>query len=277
MSRICFWHSDKDREVRLADAVLAGAKLYGHDVEKRALCASPSIKGYDVGCFVGVKSKRLFEAHRAAGIRTLLMDKGYTRHRDPEDPSCWEYWRISLDAHHPTETTLMRFKMDPARFDALGLEVKNWRKPAERKPIIIAGSSGKYHEFHGLPDPTEWTGKLVRQLAKRTQRPLIYRPKSSWRAAVRISGTLWGDPSESIFDVLADAHCLITHGSNACFESLLAGVPSLVLGDGIASPLSRTSLDDVGKPYYASVDEVCRLACAARARARTSSARWRTC
>jgi hypothetical protein len=48
---------------------------------------------------------------------------------------------------------------------------------------------------------------------------------------------------------------MVTHGSNACFEAVCEGVPCIVLGNGVAKPISSTQLEDVDNPRLASDSE----------------------
>lgn len=252
--RVAFLRSDKPREGLLADAFLAGAARHGHATEAIPLSAPITPGGHDVVCMVGVKSKQLFDVHRAAGSRVIYLDKGYCRHR-AETHRGWEYWRVATDAHQPTRFLEREWPDD--RWAALGLEFRPWREDGEH--VLLAGSSAKYHAFYGLKDPTSWMKGLVKRLLRLTSRPLVYRPKPSWREAVPINRTTLS-ASEPIGDALAGAWVTVTHGSNACFESVLAGVPCIVLGEAVAKPLSATSVDDVEEPRLASDDERLRWA-----------------
>jgi hypothetical protein len=249
--KITFWHSDKPRERILADAFRAGAQAHGDEVELRPLQPDIEVAQCDVAVMVGVKSRELFRAHWSVGIHTVMIDKGYVRHAAPGPVKLWEYWRTAVDAHHPT-ATLMKTPRPFDRIERLGLPTLKWRK--EGKHIVIAGSSQKYHDFYGIKEPTKWTEKLVRNLDQirvrdsGPTREIIYRPKPSWRDAVPVQGTRFSTGDETLVDILKDAHVMITHGSNACFEAVLLGVPCIVLGDGVAKPISSTSLDDIEKP-----------------------------
>jgi hypothetical protein len=243
--KLVFYASDKPREQDLAANFLKGAARHGVKVEQRALCASPEIGKADAVAMVGVKSKRLFELTRAAGAVPIMLDKGYIRTRRP-GARVWEFWRASVGAHHPTFTSLMAKKMPSDRLDALGIEWRPWR--VRGFSIVVAGSSAKYHEFYGLPEPNIYYRDLVAELRERTKRPIIYRPKPSYRDAERIRGAEFSDGNENIVDALAGAWALVTHGSNACFEAALLGIPSIILGEGIAAPISSTSLDDLDRP-----------------------------
>jgi hypothetical protein len=88
----------------------------------------------------------------------------------------------------------------------------------------------------------------VLDIRARTDRPIIYRPKPSFKDAQPIEGTEFSTGDETINDALWGAHALVTHGSNACFEAALLGVPSIVLGDAVAAPISSRSLDDDREP-----------------------------
>lgn len=243
--RVAFFASDKPREQHLADAFLKGAAVHGQRTEKIALSAEPDVGRADVVAMVGVKSRLLFERVVAAGAVPVMLDKGYVRTRRA-GARIWEYWRVSAGAHHPTGSSLMRRKMPSDRWDALGLECAPWR--ARGNQIVIAGSSAKYHAFYGLPEPNEYYSELVLDIQARTQRPIIYRPKPSFKDAVPIEGTDFSTGDENITDALWGAHALVTHGSNACFEAALLGVPSIVLGDAVAAPISSRDLDEIETP-----------------------------
>lgn len=243
---LIFYASEKPREQELAAALIKGAKVHGWDAEQRELCASPMIeRGTTAVCMVGVKSKRLFDIAKAARAVPVMFDKGYVRTRRA-DSRVWDFWRVAVGAHHPTDTTLMSKKMPGDRCEQLGLQTSPWRQRGYS--IVIAGSSAKYHDFYGLPDPTTWAEGIVAELQRLTDRPIIYRPKPSWKEAVKIKGTQWSSGGESISGALQGAWALVTHGSNASFEAALMGVPSVILGDGVARPISSTSLEDVEEP-----------------------------
>lgn len=240
LMKIKFFASDKPREQELGAAFLRGALRAGHDIDLVSR-SNPDFSNCDAAGMVGVKSAELFRAARAAGVVPIYFDKGYIRSRAPSSRT-WEYWRISLGAHHPTRTSLMAKKMPADRFESLGIGFEKWKR--RRKYILIAGSSAKYHRFYNLPDPTTYAKALVQSIKEISDRPIIYRPKPSWRDAEPIKGTEFAI-DHGIRADLERAHCLVTHGSNACFEAALLGVPSIILGDAIARPISSTSLSEI--------------------------------
>lgn len=246
--RVTFWMSDKPRERILADAFARGVAEGGDHIELRPLQAQIETADCDVACMVGVKSRELCRAHWDKGIHTIILDKGYTRHAAPGAVKLWEYWRVAVDAHHPTGR-LMKSLYPRTRWDELELTIKPWRDPTRKGAILLAGSSQKYHDFYGLREPTHWAKKLIRQLREVTDQPIIYRPKPSWRDAVPIEGTIWSGSQETIDEVLERTSVLITHGSNACFEAVLEGIPCVVVGEAVAKPISSKQVEEIAHPW----------------------------
>lgn len=238
--KIAFWHSDKPRERILADAFAQGVQSSGDTCNRIALGSpldlQPMTPYCDVAVMVGVKSRELYRAHVRAGIHVLYLDKGYTRHAAPGDVKLWEYWRVSLDAHHPTEWLADQQSGD-VRLCKLDLPpLQPWHKKGT--DIVLAGSSQKYHDFYGLKDPTRWAQKVVASIRECSDRPIVYRPKPSWSEATPIEGTRFSQGARTIDEDLQAAHVLVTHGSNAVFEAMLLGIPAIVLGDAVSRYLS---------------------------------------
>lgn len=258
--KVCFVYADKissesQREKILADAFLAGVERIGDEAILMAKTSKPDFSnGADVYCLVGVKSATWFRAARKAGRHTVTLDKGYFRHRGPH--RTWEYWRVSVNGHHPIKYLRMAHHSSK-RWDKIAkmraVSLLPWR--ANGSHILIAASSAKYHDFCGLPDPTTWTKETVAELREYTDRPIIYRPKPSWQDAVPIKKTTFSPPTQNLGDVLENAWCLVTYGSNACFEAAMGGVPSIITGNGIAGPISSTMLSDVESPRLCSPGE----------------------
>lgn len=260
MMKIAFFSSDKPRERILADAVLKGAAKHGHETLLVPLGQELEPGSYDVICICGVKSIHRWHAHRRAGTTMVMFDKGYSRDNRTGAQGKWEYWRVSVNAHHPTDRLMSRdYPAD--RWNRLGLEIKPWRKRGHQ--IVIAGSSEKYHSFEGLDDPTGFATGIVEKIRKRgCARPIVYRPKPSWDGAVKIPDTIWSSGRETIQDVLRNAWCLVTHGSNACFEAMLAGIPTIILGNAVTRPISTTSLALIESPKCEADPARLKLACA---------------
>lgn len=242
--KVVFLYADKSREDSLADAFVAGLRRHSVDAEKCVLKPKASLPiEVDAVCLFGVKSRELWHRYRKAGIHTIYFDKGYTR--------TGEYWRVSIDAHHPT-SMLMTQTCPSDRLWALRLDVKPWRASGDQ--VVFAGSSAKYHAFYRLSEPTRFANKVVRRIRDLTDgsRRVIYRPKASWQDAEPVENASFSQGHRTIYDDLRGAHALVTHGSNACFEAMLMGIPSVILGDAIARPISSTDLEEIEAPRLAS-------------------------
>lgn len=263
--RVCFiWaekaDGEKGREFVLADNFLAGVRAAGDEIVKirKGEISPKNESGIDADavCLVGVKSLKLFRLLRKEGKHVIYFDKGYFRHRGPG--RTWEYWRVAANDHHPT-SYMTKAKHTSERWDIIAgrrrVELKPWRAPDNVGAIVYAGSSEKYHEFAGLTDPTTYANDVIAKVKKLTPRQVIYRPKPTWYDAVPIKNSHFSPRTQSIQDVLTGAWCLLTNGSNASFDAMLAGVPSVVLGNAITRPLYSHRLEDVVDPKIPTDEE----------------------
>lgn len=251
--RITFFASSKPREQMLASAFLDGARVHGDEVLIKDLTGEAQVAETEVAVMVGVKSRELFHANWAAGVHTVYLDKGYIRGRGESPAVGWEYWRVAVDGHHPTRH-LARMRCPSDRWDRFGIPVAPWRRRGEQ--IVFAGSSAKYHEFYGLVEPTQYAKKMRNWIRERdNDRLIVYRPKPSWRDARPVPGMEYSGPGHTLAQCLDGAHALVTHGSNACFEAVVAGVPCIVVGEAVAKPISSTTMDELESPRLASDDE----------------------
>lgn len=244
--KVRFFVSEKPRERDLARAFAAGVALLGDVCEVIPRSATPSLEGCDAAAMVGVKSDKIFHACRQAGVVPLMFDKGYSRHRR-EGGRVWEFWRVSVGEQHPTRMLTAGFPLDRARMFGW-LDFAEWRGRNEGEVILLAGSSQKYHDFHGLPDPTTWAKGVIKGIRSYTRAPIVYRPKPSWAEAVPIDGTIFSPPEDKLFVLLERTRAVVTHGSNISFEAAMAGIPSIVLGGGIGAALGARSLGDLMRP-----------------------------
>lgn len=245
--KVRFWHSDKPRERLLAEAFLTGVRTHGDTTDARPL-GEAMTTDCDVAVMVGVKSRELFFAHARAGVHLVYLDKGYARHSRQDSIRGWEYWRAAVNGHQPTSKYRADYPDDRRR--EIGWTFEPWRETGTH--IVIAGSSQKYHDFYGLKNPTDFVSKLSKEINGYSLREIVYRPKPSWKDAVEVHGTRYSAGDEGIADVLRGAHALVTHGSNACFEAMLMGVPCVILGEAVAKPISSTEIAEIETPRLAS-------------------------
>ena len=253
--KVCFVHNDNTREIHLASAFCEGVAK-GGDQYDMVLKSGKLHTDCDVVCMVGVKSDKIFRQARNAGKDVIFFDKGYFRHRG-EQSRTWEYWRVAVNDHHPT-TYISKAKHGPRRWEListrLAVSPKPWRRDGNH--VLYAGSSAKYHTFANLPPPTEYATEVVSGLKARTNRLIVYRPKPSWHEAIPVSGASYSDESENITAALRNCWCLVTAGSNASFDAIMNGIPTIILGDAIARPISSHSLEDIESPLLPSDKEL---------------------
>lgn len=250
--RVGVWYSNKGRDERVAEAFAAGCRTLGDEAIAEQSDDYSTPIGFDAAFVFGVKARERFQDIRAAGVHTIYFDKGYVRTSAPGGDKDPEFWRVAVNAHHPTRY-LGSLRSPTDRWERLGIELKPWRSSGEH--IIIAGSSLKYHAFNGLDHPTVYAEDIVRKIRKRSERPIIYRPKPSWTGAVPVAGASYSRHPERIQDLLHGAHALVTNGSNSCFEAVVAGIPCIVLGEAVASPISSITLKDIESPVLASEND----------------------
>lgn len=257
--KVCFLTNRQPREQLLGAALNRGLMLRGDRLQTVPYHDRPEQLDCDAIAFVGVKCREWHEYCQRTGTRFLYFDKGY---HYPKEKSTFKRnttkivncWRISVDTNQPLEQ-LAQAKHTLERWDKMGPRPKPWREPTPNGPIIIAGSSPKFHLFHGLPDPTTWAQEIVAELRRHTDRPIHYRPKPSWwvgspEDAVPIDGTEF-IPTLTFEERAAGAHAIITYGSNAAMIGMLQGVPSVIVGNGIMRVVSSTDLSEIEAPYLA--------------------------
>jgi len=234
--RFIAYAADKDRNYGLFEAIAEGARAHGDkvDIIDQRTFAGVS-DDYDGAMCLGVKraGKRLLAQHLQAGRHFLFFDKGYMARA--------QHVRVSLDAWQPL--AYFRCGRSPERFERLGIRLAPPHETRKSYHVMFAGSSQKYCNFHDLGDATQYAKRVINKIKKKSSRPVLYRPKPSWVAnhpeeCVQIDGTEFSGPQTPIVEELRRCHLLVTHGSNAAFDALVAGVPIMVLGNGVTRPMS---------------------------------------
>lgn len=242
---VTFWSAGKPREEVIAEALGQAVRAGGDRFEVRAAEEYRGPAG-DVGCVFGVKgiARRLLDDYRAAGKRTLFFDKGHTRRR----PDGAALWRVSADGFMPLDTFQREHRPDDrAKTHGLTLLPRRFGDC-----VLFAGASQKHCDFHGLGDCTEYARRVIAEIGAHTDRPVIYRPKPSWRDAAPIDGTEFSRAPIRLADELKRCFALVTHSSNAAVDAIRAGVPVIILGPGIARPVASCCIGDVENPCWPS-------------------------
>ena len=253
--KVLCWYSQYKREENLMRRMADGIRLRGDTAKLMIRNMDDHAEDCDFAHVVGVKNILMFQDYIKRGIPVAYWDKGYVRRlwRDQNGKEEWlDYWRVSVNMHQPLPF-IEKAKKGPERAKAEGIKFQPWRKKGEA--IIVDGSSAKHYAFHELGNPTDVAKAVIAEIKTKSDRPIIYRPKPSWTGAVPIEGTEYDHGSKDYTAIFARAHALVTYGSNLCYDAALAGVPSIVLGQGVARPISSTSLEEIENPRLATDEE----------------------
>lgn len=187
------------------------------------------------------------EAYREAGCDYLHLDLGFwERKRSGGDYS--GNHKCSLNGRHP----VAYFRRN-RRHDRMvgGPDIQPTRR--QGRHILIAGLSAKGAATLGK-QPSEWELGIIAELRRLTDRPLVYRPKPSWKDARALPGAAYSPPTESIAAALAGAWAVVVHYSNVGIDAIAAGIP-VYAEDGVAKALSMRSLADIESPGDRPLDE----------------------
>ena len=109
-----------------------------------------------------------------------------------------------------------------------------------KKILIVPPSQKVFNHFGG--DAKDYTDNLIVKIKSLTDRPIEVREKVG--RSERLNFT--------VQDQLAtgEYHCLVTFNSIASIESVMVGMPAIVLGPNAGQYLSETKLEKIETPYY---------------------------
>jgi len=116
------------------------------------------------------------------------------------------------------------------------------------KKIIVAAPDEKPCKYYGI-DQATWVAETVAAIKQHTDRPVVVRE----RAPKRIDRIATDPLSKVLAD---DVHALVTFNSVAGVESVMQGVPTIVLAPShAASPVAERSLANIETPYWPDSDK----------------------
>lgn len=246
--RVVLFQAPKGYEMAIAPLLIAGAARHGDTVEIKPTSEYRGPEG-DCSIIVGITKREILHDHVAAGHPLAYVDKGFWRTRAAfEGANLPGWWRMCANATHPTGY-LMDIKATDDRFRASGVQLQPRRRGGSY--VLIAGSSEKFHAAHDLPHPTDWARDILKQIRRHTDELVIYRPKQSWRAAEPIAGAVFDHGQKTPFgSVLQGARVVVTYGSIASVDSVVAGIPCITIGNAPARPVCSTDIADIMDPKW---------------------------
>lgn len=251
-----FYTSDKVRTQNWGNVIAAGAAKHGDIVVLEKQTEFTGATPYDGGGNIGLARacKRIMEAYLQAGKHFLLFDKGYWGRN--------VYWRVSVDGWQPNKY-FRRFSRGTDRLERLvrefGFTFKDRREVDADAPILFAGSCQNYANFLGLGDVNEYNLSVLNNIRANSLRRIIYRPNPSWyrkhndefkpihKQVPKTDLSVDGNFIASI----EGSHLVVTHGTGAAVTATQYGVPSLVIGDGVAKSISMgPEWNKIEEPYF---------------------------
>lgn len=224
------------RSKLVTDAMMRGIDQAGdRPILRHASAFEPST---GIAVFYGLMGKlwTAIQAQREAGGTAVYIDLGYWGRR--EGGRWTGYHKVAVNARHPTEY-FQKKQHDRSRFERFNIRPADWK---DGKHILIAGMGDKGASAEGY-QPGQWEREAVTALRGLTDRPIVYRPKPSWRTAKPIEGTSFSPHRQRIGDVLQNCYAVVTHHSNVAVDALLSGIPAFCWG-GVATCMT---LQDLGK------------------------------
>lgn len=235
---ICYFEPRYGRSLNIAEAMAAGARRHGHNA---IVTSWHDPKPGDIAIGYGWKFADVFSEYK----QFIYIDLGWWG-RKPKRDELNGYHKVVVNGREPTEYFRNNFPSD--RFDRFGIDIRPWRKGGDQ--ILLAGMSGKSAGTRGF-GPLEWEQKTIEEIRRHTDKPIVYRPKPSWKDAEPIPGTVFSSPDESLTEVLDRCAGIVTLHSNVAVDALIHGVP-VHAEQGVGSALSCSSIaelvDGPGEP-----------------------------
>jgi hypothetical protein len=239
-----FYRSEKERCQQFAGVFHTALLAQGDTVTEYPIFGDVDNQADAIVMF-RVRRKELLDHAEAQQIPLLYFDKGYTRTH--------EWQRIAFDGTEPG-FTLGTYGFPDDRRKAFKWEPRPWRTSGNH--IVLASSNEVEHEWRGLPAPQEYATEVARQIRRFTDRPIIHRCKPNQSPIFSVPRTTQSPQGRTVQEDLRGAHVLVTVGSSIVLESVLSGVPTIVLGDAVTVNISSDDLARIENPLLVSPKEV---------------------
>lgn len=220
--RVIVIEGQGSRAHKVTRALLEGIPKTGDEVQHvRAEFCSGVRDDVDGAVHYGLRGKTFdaFKAYRKQKF-SVYIDMGYWGRR--EGGSHNGFHKVSISNRHPT-AYFQRIQHPPDRFRHFNIEIEPWKK--DGKHILLAGMGDKAAFVEGFRT-SEWERAAIAEIRRYTDRPIIYRPKPSWRTPESIPGAemVLAD-NQKLDDALRDCWCVVTHHSNLAVDALVKGIP----------------------------------------------------
>lgn len=227
------------------EAMAAGIRWHGDKVNVVDESRWKGTPDTPIAVFYGLEGNTpaIFEHYRTTpGLKAVYIDLGYWGRREGGRFS--GYHKIVVNARHPT-AYLMDVCRSADRFERFGVQIKPWRRDGQH--ILLAGMGDKGAAAEGFL-PEEWERKTIAHIRSVSDRPIVYRPKPSWKQARPIFGTRYSHRDTPVEREFENCWAVVTHHSNVAVDALLAGIPAYAMG-GVAMKLQQWPLLTIEDPH----------------------------
>lgn len=235
--------SGSRRSKIICDAMSEGINKYG---DQSNLLWEEAYNGphKEVAVFYGLygRLRDAFSDYRRFNRKAVYIDLGYWERT--KGGKLYGYHKVSVNNRHPTAYYETRQRPGD-RFKQLGVDIKPWNKTGTH--ILVAGMGSKAADVEGFK-PSQWEEAAVREIRRFTDRPIMYRPKPSWRHCTKIEDTIysWDQPLEA---ALENCFAVVSHHSNVCVDAIMAGIP-VFCWHGVAAKMGLQELRRIENPIY---------------------------
>lgn len=225
----------------ICDAMQLGISRCG-DFVVRTYADQFRSAGDEWAVFYGLdgKLKEIFDTYSKLG-RAVYVDLGYWGRT--QGGKLAGFHKIVLNGRHPEGYHRRGYPSD--RFAAHNVAIQPWRSGGTH--ILIAGMSDKAAFYAGFK-VEEWERETIAKLQAVTTRPIVYRPKPSWKAARPIDGVQYSEPAVPLELAMKHAWAVVTHHSNVAVDAILAGVPAFCW-HGVAREMSSQDIGQIEHPF----------------------------
>lgn len=218
---ICYLGLPKAKAVRVLEAVAEGCQ----GIVSRNLNLRP---GPAVLYGLSRQTLPLWRTIQRNQGEYWYIDNGYFQ-------SKWyggDYYRVTRNAKQHSGIG----DSDGRRLQDLGVQIQPWR--AEGRHVLLVVQSDAWYQIHGEASAGIWRDRALREIRRRTDRPVMVREKPMRQSEAKTS----------VMDDLENCYCVVTYSSNVAVEAICAGVPAISLAPSAAQAMGGSEWNAIRKP-----------------------------
>ena len=164
-------------------------------------------------------------------------------------------WKLGINGINRDADFALENYMCDDRYKKFGFVLQPWRSQGDY--VLICGQHTASEQWRDMPDIDTYYRQTVDEIRKHTDLPIVIRSHPRCKETTQFEGVTWNTPlhvpeTYDDFDLevmLANAHCTISHSSNAGIHSVIAGIPAIVSKSSLAWDVSSELGSWQSKPY----------------------------